>query len=72
VNAAVSTNVTRGGAGLIATTCRPRPSSCSKALRQVTPGTARHLALVEVVRRLYKRTRVDADRADKERAAAGH
>jgi hypothetical protein len=32
----------------------------------VTPGSARHLALVEAVRRLYRREAMEADRADKE------
>ena len=37
------------------------------ALRAVTPGSPRHLALVEAVRRLYRREAMAADRADKER-----
>jgi hypothetical protein len=40
-------------------------------LRQVSPLTARHLALVEVVRRVYKRDAMSADRADKEAQARG-
>jgi hypothetical protein len=39
------------------------------ALRRVEPGSARHLALVEAVRRLYQRKRMGEDRADKERDA---
>ena len=35
-------------------------------LRKVTPGTARHLALVEAARRLHKQAAMVADRADKE------
>lgn len=34
-------------------------------LRRVEPGSSRHLALVEAVRRLYKRSAMDADRKDK-------
>jgi hypothetical protein len=37
-------------------------------LRTVAPGSARHLALVEAVRRLYRRAAMTADRADKERS----
>lgn len=37
-------------------------------LRRVEPGSIRHLALVEAVRRLCKRAAMDADRADKRRA----
>jgi hypothetical protein len=40
------------------------------ALREVAPGSARHLALVEAVRRLYRRDAMAADRADKEREAS--
>lgn len=36
-------------------------------LREVAAATPRHLALVEVVRRLYKRDAIVADRADKSR-----
>lgn len=36
-----------------------------KRLSGAEPGSARHLALVEVVRRLYKRAAMEADRADK-------
>jgi hypothetical protein len=39
-------------------------------LTTVEPGSTRHLALVEAVRRLYQRRCMAADRADKERAAA--
>jgi hypothetical protein len=39
--------------------------------RKVAPGSARHRALVEAVRRLYIRMRMAEDRADKERAASG-
>lgn len=39
------------------------------ALRRVEPGSSRHLALVEAVRRLYQRKRMSEDRADKERDA---
>jgi hypothetical protein len=38
------------------------------SLRTVPPASARHLALVEAVRRLYKRAAMEADRADKEAA----
>jgi hypothetical protein len=37
------------------------------ALRTVAPGSPRHLALVEAVRRLYRREAMAADRADKEK-----
>ena len=36
------------------------------SLAKVAPGSARHLALVEAVRRLYRRSAMAADRADKE------
>ena len=39
-------------------------------LRQVAPGSPRHLALVEAVRRLYRQAAMDADRADKQAALA--
>jgi hypothetical protein len=39
------------------------------SLATVTPGSARHLALVEAVRRLYRRSAMAADRADKESAS---
>jgi hypothetical protein len=38
-------------------------------VRDVPPGTARHLALVEAVRRLWKRAAMESDRADKEEAS---
>jgi hypothetical protein len=38
-----------------------------EALRRVTPGSPRHLALVEAARRLHKQAAMAADRADKER-----
>jgi hypothetical protein len=38
------------------------------ALRRVAPASPRHLALVEAVRRLYRRAAMEADRADKEAA----
>jgi hypothetical protein len=38
------------------------------SLRRVAPGSGRHLALVEAVRRLYRRAAMAADRADKERS----
>ena len=38
-------------------------------LRRVEPGSSRHLALVEAVRRLYKRQAMEVDRADKAREA---
>lgn len=41
------------------------------ALRAVAFGSERHLALVEAVRRLYRREAMAADRADKERESAG-
>ncbi len=37
-------------------------------LRRVAPGSGRHLALVEAVRRLYKQAAMTADRADKVKA----
>ncbi len=37
-------------------------------LRHAVPGSSRHLALVEAVRRLYKQAAMAADRADKQRA----
>jgi len=40
-------------------------------LRLVSPGSARHLALVEAVRRLYKQNAMAADRADKVAARGG-
>lgn len=40
------------------------------AIASVEGGSARHLALVEAVRRLYRRQRMAEDRADKERAMA--
>lgn len=40
-------------------------------VREVPPASARHLALVEVVRRLYKRDAIAADRADKLRVLRG-
>jgi hypothetical protein len=42
----------------------------SGPLRRVAPGSARHLALVEAVRRLYKQNAMAADRADKIAARA--
>ncbi|MBY0528515.1 MAG: hypothetical protein K2R98_34310 [Gemmataceae bacterium] len=39
-------------------------------LRRVVAGSARHLALAEAIRRLYKQAAIDADRADKMRALA--
>jgi hypothetical protein len=41
------------------------------ALQRVTPASPRHLALVEAVRRLYKREAMLADRLDKEAASRG-
>ena len=38
------------------------------SLAKVSPGSARHLALVEAVRRLYRQAAMAADRADKEAA----
>jgi hypothetical protein len=35
-------------------------------LREVAPASTRHMALVEAVRRLYKRAAMLADRKDKE------
>ncbi len=35
-------------------------------LRKAEPGGAKHVALVEVVRRAYKRWAMDADRRDKD------
>lgn len=58
----------------------PRPTSglvgmCAEIfagpLRQTAPGSARHLALVEVVRRLGKQAAMDADRRDKLAAQRG-
>ena len=44
----------------------PALAPLTAALRSVAPGSPRHLALVEAVRRLYRRTAMAADRADKE------
>jgi hypothetical protein len=41
----------------------------SGPIASLAPGSARHLALVEAVRRLHQRDRMAEDRADKERAA---
>jgi len=38
-------------------------------LRQVAPGSARHLAVAEAVRLAYQRAAKAADHADKERAS---
>ena len=38
-------------------------------LKRTLPGSARHHALVEAMRRLYRDRAMAADRADKERAA---
>src|SRR5262249_6312363 len=40
-------------------------------LRRVEVGSARHLALVEAVRRLYRQAAMARDRQDKQRALAG-
>jgi hypothetical protein len=40
----------------------------SGPIRIAEPGSSRHLALVEAVRRLYKQKAMAADRADKEAA----
>ncbi len=40
-------------------------------LHEAAPGSPRHLALVEAVRRLYKREAMEADRKDKMRQASG-
>lgn len=45
----------------------PALAPMATALRTVAPGTPRHLALVEAVRRLYRRAAMATDRADKER-----
>jgi len=50
-----------------AATIAALPEFIASPLQQVTPGSARHLALVEAVRRLYRQQAVAADRADKER-----
>lgn len=41
-----------------------------QVVTNVKPGSPRHLALVEAVRRLYQRQRMSEDRADKKRQAA--
>ncbi|HMO65148.1 MAG TPA: hypothetical protein PKE47_08005 [Verrucomicrobiota bacterium] len=46
------------------------PATFGRALATAQPGTARHLALVEAVRRHWKAACVAADRADKERCLA--
>ena len=46
----------------------PIDAAVEAALRQVAPGSARHLAIVEAVRLAYQRAAKAADRADKERA----
>lgn len=40
-------------------------------LRRVAPGSPRHVALVEALRRLYRQAAMAADRADKQRIASG-
>ena len=47
------------------------PSAFAAALHEATPGGARHLALVEAVRRWHKQNCLLADRADKQRQAQG-
>jgi len=49
----------------------PALRSLESALREVPPGGERHFALVEAVRRLYRRDAMASDRADKEREAGG-
>lgn len=47
----------------------PIASILGGPLRQVTPASARHLALVEAVRRLWRSHAMALDRDDKERVA---
>ncbi len=53
-------------AGIAAPTL-PLEAAVESILRQVAPGSARHLALAEAVRLAYQRAAKAADRADKER-----
>jgi hypothetical protein len=46
---------------------REIPQMLAQPLRTVVPGSARHLALVEAMRRVYRQQAVTADRVDKER-----
>jgi hypothetical protein len=46
------------------------PPTFANALREAAPGSARHLALVEAVRRWHKQNCLLADRADKQRQIA--
>jgi hypothetical protein len=43
------------------------PDLIAAPLRSVVPGSARHLALVEAMRRVYRQNAIAADRADKAR-----
>jgi hypothetical protein len=47
------------------------PTFMVDPLLQVPPGSSRHMALVEAIRRVYRQRAVAADRADKERARHG-
>jgi hypothetical protein len=47
------------------------PGAFAAALREASPGGARHLALVEAVRRWHKQNCLLADRADKQRQGCG-
>jgi hypothetical protein len=46
------------------------PSVIAEPLESVAPGSVRHLALVEAMRRVYRQAAMAADRADKLRAAS--
>jgi len=58
-----------GAASATPTTTGALAELLSGPLRAVDPGSARHLALVEAVRRLHKRQAMEADRADKRAAS---
>jgi len=47
------------------------PDLIAEPLQSVKPGSGRHLALVEAVRRTYRQTAMAADRADKLRTGQG-
>jgi hypothetical protein len=49
----------------------PLDPAVETVLRQVAPGSARHLAVVEAVRLAYQRAAKVADQADKQRAGRG-
>jgi hypothetical protein len=49
-------------------TSAERLAAIYSELTAIAPGSARHFALVEAVRRLRKRAAMEADRSDKESA----